>query len=389
MASRAAVFCRETFWHDTIRVSTNVLAEQFVADGWRCAWLTTPVTLTRRWWHDTAQRRRLALWRRGGVRRGEVLEYAPATPLAWSWRRGLRSVWLGRNALRFACPSVARVLARHGYGPRPALLWIGSLSMASAAVAIAAERIAYHAHDLFMDYPGAPPELRTLERWLIGRADAVFTTADGTRRALVERYGVDERRVHMLGHGVHLERYRGPTAEPPELARIPRPRAVLLGTLAEADAALVGRLFGRRTDVHLVCIGPGNEHIAAESARRGLRNVHLLGARAHETVPAYLRHVDVGLVLYPFAGATTRRAGCSPMKVYEYAAAGLPVVSTWLPEYETYGAPVLAARDPGGLEAALDRALAENGARRGPMRAFARQHSWEAKYRFVCERLGL
>ena len=29
--------------------------------------------------------------------------------------------------------------------------------MASAAAAVSADRIAYHAHDLFMDYPGAPP----------------------------------------------------------------------------------------------------------------------------------------------------------------------------------------------------------------------------------------
>ncbi len=385
--AREAVFCRETFWRDTIRVSTNVIAEHFVAAGWRCAWLTTPLTLTTRWYRQGPHRQRLALWRAGG-RQAEVLEYTPAIPFGWSWRPGLRSPWLGRNALRFACPSLARVLARHGYRERPGLLWIGSLAMASVARVLRAERVAYHAHDLFMDYPGAPPELQHLERWLVARVDAVFTTSACTRDALVERYHLDPAMVHVLGHGVHLERY-GAAAEPPELAAIPRPRAVVLGTLSQADSTLVCRLAERRRDVHLLCIGPGGAPIAGMAAARGLANVHVLGPRPHEDIPAFLLHADVGLILYPFAGARSRRAGCNPMKLYEYAAAGLPVVSTWLPELERLGAPVLAAHDPEELDHAFARALAATPDVRARMRAFAEEHGWDAKYRFVCDRLGL
>src|SRR5581483_3271709 len=318
--AREAVFCRETFWRDTIRVSTNVIAEHFVAAGWRCAWLTTPLTLTTRWYRQGPHRQRLALWRAGG-RQAEVLEYTPAIPFGWSWRPGLRSPWLGRNALRFACPSLARVLARHGYRERPGLLWIGSLAMASVARVLRAERVAYHAHDLFMDYPGAPPELQHLERWLVARVDAVFTTSACTRDALVERYHLDPAMVHVLGHGVHLERY-GAAAEPPELAAIPRPRAVVL------------------------CIGPGGAPIAGMAAARGLANVHVLGPRPHEDIPAFLLHADVGLILYPFAGARSRRAGPNPMKLYEYAAASLPLARTSLPERERLAAPFLSPHDP-------------------------------------------
>lgn len=388
MSAREAVFCRETLWHDTIRVSTNVVAEEFVAHGWRCAWFTGPVALTRRFWRRGVQRRRLELWRRGGVRRDDVLQYAPGIPASWSWRPGLRSAWLGRNALRFAYPPLPRVLARHDYSRRPRLLWIGSLSMASAAAAVSADRVAYHAHDLFMDYPGAPSSLRAIERWLIDRADGVFATSIGTRDALVERYGVDPAKVHFLGHGAHLDGYV-PGPEPAELRDLPRPRAVLLGTLAEMDAGLLHGLARRRPDVSFVCIGPDGEHLRRDARGRRLDNVHVLGPRPHERVPPYLMASDVGLILYPFTGATDRRAGCLPMKALEYAAAGLPTVATWLPEYERIAAPLRSARSVEELHAMFDGACASDAAERPKIRAFAAAHAWSAKYDFICERLGL
>ena len=383
-ATLDAVFCRETFWRDQIRVSTNVVAELFLERGWRCTWLTSPVTLTRRWWRPGPHRRRLAMWRAGGHTTSDrVFEYAPAVPVTWSWRPVLRSAWLGRNALRLACPSLPRVLARQRLPERPRVLWIGSLPMASALAAIPAERTAYHAHDLFMDYPGAPPQLRAVERWVVERVDAVFATSAEIRDALVARYGAPHDKVHLLGHGVHLDRY-GPAPEPPELIGIARPRAVLVGTLDEVDASLLARLMRHRPDLSVVCIGPGGAALRRLSPR-----LHLLGPRANEDVPPYLLHADVGLILYALGRDRDRRAGCNPMKLYEYAAAGLPVVTTWLPAYAGTGAPVLSGRTAEELDRGLDEALAAPAAHRRRMRAFAAGHGWDAKYDFICERLGL
>ena len=72
---------------------------------------------------------------------------------------------------------------------------------------------------------------------------------------------------------------------------------------------------------------------------------------------------DVGLILYPFTGATDRRAGCLPMKALESAAAGLPTVATWLPEYERIAAPLRSARSVEELHAMFDGACASDVAR--------------------------
>ncbi len=56
--------------------------------------------------------------------------------------------------------------------------------------------------------------------------------------------------------------------------------------------------------------------------------MHLLGTRAYDELPAVLRGADAALIPYALNELT---ASIFPMKVYEYLAAGLPVVATPLP----------------------------------------------------------
>src|SRR6185436_6649612 len=77
----------------------------------------------------------------------------------------------------------------------------------------------------------------------------------------------------------------------------------------------------------LVLIGPGSPatdaDVRALAAREG---VHLLGPRPYEDVPAYLQALDVGVI--PFQAESPHVQGINPNKVYQYLAAGVPVVTT-------------------------------------------------------------
>jgi len=62
------------------------------------------------------------------------------------------------------------------------------------------------------------------------------------------------------------------------------------------------------------------------------RNVFYLGLKPYDELPAYFHHFDVGLI--PFL-QTAMTKGCNPIKLYEYYAAGIPVLGTPLPELLT------------------------------------------------------
>ena len=110
-------------------------------------------------------------------------------------------------------------------------------------------------------------------------------------------------------------------------------------------------------------------------------NVHLLGPRPYEGLPAVLRGADAGLIPYVRSALTD---SIFPMKVYEYLAAGLPVVATPLPALAGVGG----HRHGAGrrrLPAALDARAA---ARTRPQRRAERSrggvaHSWDARLREI------
>jgi glycosyltransferase involved in cell wall biosynthesis len=105
-----------------------------------------------------------------------------------------------------------------------------------------------------------------------------------------------------------------------------------------------------------------------------LPNVHLLGRKPFETLPAYCKAFDVAMNPFPINEVTLNS---NPLKVREYLAAGLPVVSTRIPEVEV----VKQARIADSKEEfvkAIEEALQSPGPRAERSESM-RNESWEAK----------
>jgi hypothetical protein len=78
--------------------------------------------------------------------------------------------------------------------------------------------------------------------------------------------------------------------------------------------------------------------------------MHFLGRKPYEVLPAFCRHLDMGLIPFKINALTH---AVNPIKLREYLSAGLPVVSTPMPEVKRYGHLVKLAEGPQVLEQAL------------------------------------
>jgi len=164
------------------------------------------------------------------------------------------------------------------------------------------------------------------------------------------------------------------------MAALPAPRVVFTGAISavKLDIGLLVELARLRPQLSLALVGPvgaGDPHTDI-SALEAEPNIHLLGMRSYEQLPAVLRAADAGLIPYASNELTD---SIFPMKVYEYLAAGLPVISTPLPALEGVSE-VLCAPDAAGIAALLDRALAEDSpALRASRSHAAMAHSWQSR----------
>lgn len=108
-----------------------------------------------------------------------------------------------------------------------------------------------------------------------------------------------------------------------------------------------------------------------------LSNVRLYGEVPYNRLPTYLSEFDVGLIPFlvnPLTLAT------NPIKLYEYFACGMPVVSSHLPEVAAYGSLVYTASTPAEFAAQVSRALVEQEPEhRRQRRVVAEGESWTVR----------
>jgi UDP-galactopyranose mutase len=188
---------------------------------------------------------------------------------------------------------------------------------------VAAGLVVYDCMDELAAFRGAPPQLVEQETRLLDRADVVFTGGYSLYEAKRRRHPA----VHLFPSSVDVEHFkqaRNMSLSPPDQESIARPRLGFYGVLDERfDTGLVAEVAQARPQWQLVFIGPVVK-IDAEALPRA-PNIHYLGPKPYEQLPAYLGGWDVALM--PFAiNAATRFI--SPTKTPEYLAGGRPVVST-------------------------------------------------------------
>ena len=262
------------------------------------------------------------------------------------------------------------------------VLWYYTPQMLPFSAHMRSAAIVYDCMDELSAFRGADPALPLHEHSLLARAHVVFTGGFSLYEAKRLRHPA----VYPVPSGVnvaHFRQARAALTEPLDQRSIPHPRLGYCGVIDERlDYLLIGWLADARPDWHLVLLGPLAKIDPAELPSRP--NIHYLGAKFYDELPAYLAGWDVALM--PFAMNEATRF-ISPTKTPEYLAAGLPVVSTPVVDVIRQYGQMTAVGIGGGAEAflrAAERALA---LRRGSANwlaetdAFLAQSSWDDIWR--------
>ncbi len=280
---------------------------------------------------------------------------------------------------RLLVRQIRRAIKRvEGYRGKRIQVWTFAPDVPFLAGEFDEEILVYYCVDEFTRFEGV--DARTvagLERELIDNAGLVITTS----AELARRKGQQRANVHLVRHGVEFNHFaqawRDSGGRPADLPHNGRPILGFFGLIQHwIDVALLAEAARRRPHYAFVLIGDCKVDV---SQLRRTDNVYLLGRRPYADLPDYCRYFDAGLLPFVTGHSGAQTDDINPIKLREYLAAGLPVISTPLPEAMRYKGPVRIAGGAAEFAAQCDAVAASRGSvDREQIARHVADESWES-----------
>lgn len=234
----------------------------------------------------------------------------------------------------------------------------------------------YYCTDEWSQFRGVDRDATvSMEQRLLDKVDLCFATSP----TLVASKGARGGDVRLASHGVDREHFARALDDelecPPELAHVKGPVVGFFGLLEDwIDHELAAYAADQRPDLTFVFIGKAKVDVS-ELARR--KNVILVDRRPYESLPAYCKRFTVALCHFKRNELTLH---VNPIKLREYASAGVPVVATDIPGCHGYPDWCTVTRTPAEFVEAIDRWVAKDSAAQRQARSESmKRETWDAR----------
>jgi glycosyltransferase involved in cell wall biosynthesis len=253
------------------------------------------------------------------------------------------------------------------------VVWMYTPLALEIALALQPTTLVYDVMDDLAAFKDAAPELVVRQRQALRRADVVFAGGRSLHRSVV-RQGRED--AHLFSSGVCAQHYAPARKAADAAAPNARPVAGYVGVLDERlDLDLLAGLAAALPEWEIRMIGPTAKIDPQDLPQAD--NIVYWGQQEYGDLPQVMAALDVALMPFALNEATK---SISPTKTLEYLAAGLPVVSTAVPDVVTdFGEVVQVRNDAAGFAAACEALRKQEGAFRSDpaLRRLLKRHDWD------------
>lgn len=182
------------------------------------------------------------------------------------------------------------------------------------------------------------------EEDMIERADIIFASSE----YLYQEKKKYHKKVFLIRNGCDYNHLQNNDKVPIEMTRLKRPIIGMVGAVGSwVDKNILAE----------VAYGYTTVLIGLEFGSKLPEGVIQLGNKAYQDLPQYYNSIDLGII--PFDQSVTSIAA-NPIKMYEYLAAGKPIVASSLPEMKTFPDFIYTADSPEEFVVKIDTALRDN-----------------------------
>ena len=351
------------YWTTPLQVGSHHIARGFAKKGWDVGFISDPISPLHLLRYSQAVKNRYTIYKKNGIKDQGIWSYVPGAFLSPYNKGLLKSKWLHKNWYRCTFPSVVSKLKKHSFD-NVDLLYIDSPYQAFLLDTVKCKKSIYRLADYNKAFLQTAYAKNQIEERLINNVDTVIYSAKELKVYLSTLF---PRSIQFIPNGVDLQHFLNPHPKPQEYRALDGPIIVYAGAIREwFDSQLVYKAAQTYSKMHFVLIGPSE--IASFAP---LPNIHFLGSKPWKELPGYLQHAQVGIIPFNVKKYPELIHSVNPLKLYEYMASGIPVVSTKWKELEYLNSPAILAETEKEFIEGLSKAIVTS------EKEFVQKHSWD------------
>jgi len=312
------------YYTSPFQVGSHHYARAFEKLGYEVLFISNPISPIHKIFANNEQlSERERIHNLNGEKNGNICYYIPKALFTPQNKPFLSSKFVLDHWYKFSYPNILQYIEDKGFGSVD-ILWFDSPMFSFLLDKLEYKNSILRLADYSKGFSSVSENQYNTEIEIANRVDTVIYSAKNLKEKYTEIK--DKSKMHYISNGVDLTFIqKSDKSLPHEYADIPSPRAVYIGALHEwFDVDLVYKTAISLPVYSFVIIGPVECDL---SQLENLDNVFILGKKPHERIAQFLFNADVGII--PFDTITHKELveSINPLKLYEYFACGLPVVS--------------------------------------------------------------
>ena len=260
--------------------------------------------------------------------------------------------------------------------PEPIIYWLSVATAINLIKLRPQDRLVYYCGDDFSSLAGVDHSMiESFELSLIEQAHRIFVISDKLMRKMPPH------KTQLLEHGVDFNLFNDPQNKAKELEQKTNVVGFYGSISSWLDIELLSYCIQERPQYEFVLVGNAQVDI---SELTQFDNVTHIEAVDHKLLPCFSQHWQASIL--PFKNNGQIQA-CDPLKLKEYLASGVPIVSTDFPAVRRFQDAVLITNSAEGFLNRLDIAMsihqAPSLAWKEHSSELVKRHSWDHKAKFV------
>ncbi len=359
------------YYTSPFQVGSHHYARAFEKLGYKVLFISNPISPIHKLFASNEQlAERERIHNLGGEKSRNITYYVPKTPFTPQNKPLLSSKFILDHWYKFSYPNILYYIKDKGFESVD-ILWFDSSLFSFLLDEITYKNSILRLADYSKGFNSVSDNQYDAEIEIANRVDTIIYSAQN----LKEKYTdiKNKSNMHYISNGVDLTFIEQSNKSlPVEYENIPSPIAVYIGAIHDwFDTDLVYESALCLPEYSFVIIGPIEQDL---SKLEKLDNVFILGKKPYTQLAQYLSNADVGIIPFDTLHYKELVESINPLKLYEYFACGLPVVSMTWHQLETLGSPAFLCNSTDEFIAAIQRSLIED--QSDAVKKFAEEADW-------------